>query len=96
MSKTLEQTIHEAALPSPAPGGEDFNSYVSRVAHAAAFIGAAWAISNGPQVQAPPPGEIGEPHVHEPEGDWMARPEGEVTDGPLDQDSPRHIVTEHE
>jgi hypothetical protein len=55
LGKTLEQTIHEAELPTPAMTGEDFNSYVSRVAHAAAFIGAAWAIANGPQAQGPQP-----------------------------------------
>lgn len=77
MSKTLEQTIHEAELPAPAPGGEDFNSYIARVAHAAAFIGAAWAISNGPQVTGPQPDStpVDEPYEQQPSQDAPPRPE---------------------
>lgn len=78
MSKTLEQTIHEAELPAPAPGGEDFSSYIARVAHAAAFIGAAWAIANGPQVQGPEPEVV-------PQGTFGAPTDGYTV---VDQDEP--------
>lgn len=67
MSKTLEQTIHDAELPLPSQDGEHFSSYISRVAHAAAFIGAAWAITNGPQVQPREPEETpGPERRHQP------------------------------
>lgn len=74
MSKTLEQTIHEAELPVPSATGEDFNSYVSRVAHAAAFIGAAWAIANGPQAQGPQPPTPAEGIFDGPSADYVKQP----------------------
>jgi hypothetical protein len=108
MSKSLEQTIHEAELPAPGPTGEDFNSYVSRVAHAAAFIGAAWAIANGPQVQSPQPSVEG-PDLAEDEQDApaeMAQPDepdilpppGTMQPGSVQrsQDEPTDVVQEHE
>lgn len=70
MARTLEQAVHQMDLPTPGAEGEDFSSYVSRVAHAAAFVGAAWAIANGPQVQTPP-------HQHESQDG----PDPDDTDG---------------
>lgn len=74
MGKTLEQTIHEAELPVPSATGEDFNSYVSRVAHAAAFIGAAWAIANGPQAQGPQPPTPAGGIFDGPSADYVKQP----------------------
>lgn len=101
MSKTLEQAVHEMDLPRPGAEGEDFSSYVSRVAHAAAFVGAAWAIANGPQVQAAPRAPEHH-HTHpveqdEPEGDapdWMSDAEVERERPVRHQDVPEHIVKE--
>lgn len=109
MGKTLEQTIHEADLPNPAPGGEDFRSYVNRVAHAAAFIGAAWAIANGPVPELPQPIVTTTPveedrpadepvwlddDEDEDDGEWDSP--GEVGPEHIHQDEPSEVVREHD
>lgn len=111
MSKSVEQAVHDIDIPQPGMAGEDFESYLHRVLYVGFMAGAAWAITNGPQVQPPQPvhepeheiaddeqplpttSEAGNP-VNEPE--WMTRPEGEVTDGPMEQDAPSDVVTETE